>query len=132
MYKKYIEHDAISTSEAIREKVSYEEKKIFEKITEDVSFIKNELACQMEGKDNRLEEEEKKKQRKIVAKLISSENSRDNVKQVLDEEFTEDSGLSRDAAIQQLVHENDMDLNETTIDIKDIEIEKDEWVYVGK
>ena len=132
MYKKYIEHDAISTSEAIREKVSYEEKKIFEKITEDVSFIKNELACQMEGKDNRLEEEEKKKQRKIVAKLISSENSRDNVKQVLDEEFTEESGLSSNAAIQQLVHENDMDLNETTIDIKDIEIEKDEWVYVGK
>ena len=132
MYKKYIEYDAISTSEAIREKVSYEERKIFEKITEDVSFIKNELACQMEGKDNRLEEEEKKKQREVVAKLISSENSRDNVKQVLDEEFTEESGLSSNAAIQQLVHENDMDLNETTIDIKDVEIEKDDWVYVGK
>ena len=91
-----------------------------------MSYIKNELACQMDRKDNRLEEEEKKNERESIAKLISSENSKENVKQVLEQEFSEEVGFSTDDGVQQLLHETGLDLNETTIDVVGFEPEEEE------
>merc|ERR1712126_718470 len=122
----YIEQDAISTSEAIREKVSHEERKIHKTISEDVYFIKNELACQMEERDNRLEEDMK---RESIAKLISSENSKENVKHVLDQEFSEEDGFSRDDGVQQLIHESGINMDETNIDVTGLETDEDDWWF---
>jgi len=76
-YKKFIEDEAIMTQERIKTEISLEEAKINEKITNDVSSIKNDLACQLE--DRKKLHLETKITLKAIDKLISAENNENNV-----------------------------------------------------
>ena len=115
-YKKYIERDAIATSEAISDEVSYEERKINQIIADDISIMKNELACKMEEKDSRLGEDQKN-ERESIAKLVASENSKENIWLLMDQEFTEKEGLSKDDEIKLLVSETRLDLDPTIVNL---------------
>jgi len=76
-YKKFIEDEAIMTQERIKTEISLEEAKMNEKITNDVSSIKNDLACQLE--DRKKLHLETKTTLKAIDKLISAENNENNV-----------------------------------------------------
>ena len=47
-YKKFVFDSALITQEKIKQEVSLEEAKITEKITKDVSMVKNDIACQLD------------------------------------------------------------------------------------
>merc|ERR1712002_613255 len=76
-YKKFIKDEAIMTQERIKKEISLEEAKINEKITNDVSSIKNDLACQLE--DRKKLHMETKMTLNAIDKLISAENNENNV-----------------------------------------------------
>ena len=70
--------------------------------------MKNEIACQMEDKDNRLEAAES------AAKLLAAENSQQNFEQVLVEGWSEEEGLTSDAATE-IIKEDSTDLTNANV-----------------
>ena len=83
--------------------------------------MKNEIACQMEDKDNRLEAAES------AAKLLAAVNSQQNVEQVLDDGWSEEEGLTSDTATE-IIKEDSTDLTNDGFNL-DEESEFDVWDY---
>ena len=85
--------------------------------------MKNEIACQMEDKDNRLEAAES------AAKLLAAVNSQQNVEQVLDDGWSEEEGLTSDTATE-IIKEDSTDLTNANVGFNlDEEGEFDPWDY---
>ena len=83
--------------------------------------MKNEIACQMEDKDNRLEAAES------AAKLLAAVNSQQNVEQVLDDGWSEEEGLTSDAATE-IIKEDSTDLTNVGFNLNE-EGGFDPWDY---